>query len=210
LNDEELREVIGHFCQHFLRRPADADLTDALAKLPVPEVLAILAQSAEHRAKVGEMYGDLTRLPPARAVFFHIPKTGGTTVAGILQRLYPLFIVSPQLQGVVAEDSRWTVVCGHFHRFEDLQLLRDLDERRKVTILREPVSWVTSLYKYWRHDIPPGHVAYDVPSVGKARELPFSEFIRSIENQEICQSALAGYAGDKSSRDALSTSTSSE
>jgi hypothetical protein len=204
LQYETSREVIGDLCQHFLRRPADPDLMNALAKLPVPEILAILAQSTEHRAHLESVYGDLPPDPPARTVFFHIAKTGGTTIAGILHRIYPLFIVSPQLQGVVPADSRWTVVCGHFDRFEDLQMLHDLDERRKITIIREPVSWVTSLYKYWRHDIPPGHIAYDVPSVGRARELPFSEFIRSVEDIENGQSFLAGYAGDKSARDALS------
>jgi hypothetical protein len=59
---------------------------EALSRLPVPEILAALGQSSEHRAHLYAMYGELPQKPPALTVFFHIAKTGGTTIAGILNR----------------------------------------------------------------------------------------------------------------------------
>ena len=133
----------------------------------------LMAQSLPTRA-------DMVMIP--KALFDHIPKTGGVAFGEALYTALPSGMVSPR-QGIGGDptseglDSRWRVVRGHFgnlyaHRLEDYA------ERLKITIIREPVARFISEYTYWRWNIADDRPEASIEYVQAAKTQPFSSFIR--------------------------------
>ena len=103
---------------------------------------------------------------PSRClVFIHLPRTGGTTLERVLERKYRSRVISAETLweplSSVAElpdevKERALVVQGHLHHGVHDYLPRDCDY---ITILREPVARVVSMYrfirgnpKHWLHE----------------------------------------------------------
>lgn len=97
---------------------------------------------------------DLTNTADMRPVFFmHIPKTGGISLTSFLQRSFAPCLICPQpLDGrawdySAEEVARYRLFAGHF----DADFIDLIDPNGfKLTILRNPLSRVTSTYDFWR------------------------------------------------------------
>lgn len=101
-------------------------------------------------------------------VFYHMPKSGGTSIGGILRRNYaPEAIVEcgPDTHAFVAEMAAWPperlaairLLQGHFPFGLHKLLPRPA---RCFTLLRDPVERVISYYYHARRD--PGHYLYQL------------------------------------------------
>ena len=101
-------------------------------------------------------------------VFYHMPKSGGTSLSGILRRNYaPEAIVEcgPDTHAFVAEMATWPperlaairLLQGHFPFGLHTMLPRPA---RCFTLLRDPVERVISYYYHARRD--PGHYLHQL------------------------------------------------
>ena len=116
---------------------------------------------------------------PDRLLFIHIPKTAGTTLRNIIQRIYP----PEQICGIYSdprflseeafeflpeeEKDRYRVFIGHV----GVDLLRQLPASlpiRCMTVLRDPVARVRSEYNHLMN------------GVMKDKELSFSDWKKSL------------------------------
>jgi hypothetical protein len=110
---------------------------------------------------------------PVRLVFLHIPKTGGTTLAGILRReygssgvreLYETPLPSQEeLSGAGLVDAR--VIIGHLYFGVHRRLPGPTSY---ITMLRNPVDRVLSHYRYVRRS--PGHYLHQEARARTLRE----------------------------------------
>lgn len=91
-----------------------------------------------------------------KIVFIHIPKTAGTTLHEILVKQFPPEQVCPErfngLAGYACADlARWRLFSGHFD-FTNAQLIPG--QKLFVTVLRDPVKRLNSLYYFQRAHHP--------------------------------------------------------
>jgi hypothetical protein len=134
-----------------------------------------------HPAVVAE-----TRLESQKMyIFNHIPKTGGTTMYRIIERLIGSDRLSPHFS--INEDmqydpstfnfDKYSVIFGHMGAVWN----EVLGPRRKwMTILRDPVDRVVSQYYYWRNCNPESsHLTY----IHAAQTHPLAEFVRLREEK---------------------------
>jgi len=174
----------------------DGELFSFLEAESLSRFIAVLRNEPEHRVIMQSLYEAGTpRTPPKKVLLDHVPKTGGLLIYSILRYLYPLHVVTPHRDVWSAAEppteeysSTWAIVAGHIGR-QHHYLIPDRDERLRCTVVRDPVSWVRSVYSYWRHVIVAGSPDFELPLVSKARLLSFSEFIRDPE----CQGALVNF-----------------
>jgi hypothetical protein len=103
----------------------------------------------------------LLRRPPPTVLFLHVPKTAGTSFRSALASaiapgkrvwIYPpedmVGALTPSMLGELSDSDkrRLRLVMGHFH----FGLHRSLPQRSHyVTMVREPVARVASLYKHY-------------------------------------------------------------
>lgn len=95
--------------------------------------------------------------PSSEIHFWHIPKTAGTSVAGMIRRAYPASECIPahtarELLAMTAADiPSYRCFTGHF-----FSLLEPLVGRRlpTVTILRDPVEQTLSLLRHCQRYVP--------------------------------------------------------
>ena len=97
----------------------------------------------------------LVRMARACVVFVHVPKTGGTSLGGVLRRQYrPTNTIHfssldkplNEFEGIpYGERVRANLVWGHMHFGVDRWLPQPTEY---VTVLRDPVARVWSLYNY--------------------------------------------------------------
>jgi hypothetical protein len=131
-------------------------------------------------------------------IFNHIPKTGGTTMYRILERLIGSDRLSPHFS--MNEDTeypltlagtydRYLVIFGHLSAAStDV-----LGPRRKwLTILRDPVDRVISQYYFWRNCVPSSpHLDYvyeaQTLSLEKFCRLRTTNFLQGNENLQTWQ-----------------------
>jgi hypothetical protein len=87
--------------------------------------------------------------PESPLIFIHIPKTGGMSFAALLRDQFRFLDICDVYHGDVhkLQHSRARAILGHISR-------RDLEHFRRqgkiVTVLRNPIERVLSLYNYWR------------------------------------------------------------
>ena len=142
-------------------------------------------------------------------VFLHVPKTAGTSFIELLSRNFaagevlrvtdihrPVSEIAGDIDVALAEGKR--LICGHFPYAAVAHLHGEVDI---VTMLRDPVARIVSLYKFWRSR-EPGSAGGSASEFACriARALPFEEFVAcahplivSATSDETCK-ALVGHA----------------
>jgi len=108
--------------------------------------------------------------PKHNLAFLHIHKIGGTSFRDFLQRAIPDMQDMPELP-----EPHYTV-----QEFFSALKGRGLDPSTShvLTIIRNPLAHIVSIYHYWRGpEISPE--LYPDPPVSLARELSFPDFIRA-------------------------------
>lgn len=123
------------------------------------------------------MPGSTSETSDDAVVFLHIPKTGGTSLHGLLLHGFSNDEVCPErfnaLESVV-DIGRFRFFSGHFDRASLDSIPRT---KRIVTLLRDPRARLLSLYYFWRaHEPVPGSSVVDGPSL--ARDLSLLDFLR--------------------------------
>lgn len=91
-------------------------------------------------------------------VSIHVPKTAGTAFANLLKTNYGAehVFTDYDLKSNREVGPETRVVHGHFRAS---RLLERYPEARQITWLRHPVSWMISLYYFWKHNPPTPGVA---------------------------------------------------
>jgi len=117
---------------------------------------------------------------PEAYLFDHIPRTGGSYFAEILEQLvgstsenidcaadYPTTHAAD-----IQRLDQFQVVVGHM-RLDTVKAFRLLRPRRLISLVRDPLSQIESHYTFWRYNI-----TEDIPHCNLAKQLSFGEFIR--------------------------------
>jgi hypothetical protein len=119
-------------------------------------------------------------------IFFHIPKTGGTTLDYLTAKNYRIDYVyqvnapafDQHVAGVYKNNQMFRVLMGHYELNDYFYQLFDRPKMVQFTMLREPVSRVISYYDYLRTS--PNHPKYNI-----AKDLSLEEFVIHPEIDEM-------------------------
>ncbi len=111
-------------------------------------------------------------------IFFHIPKTGGTTLDYITAKNYRIDYVyqvngpafDRHVAGIFKNNQMFRTLMGHYELNEYFYQLFDRAKIAQFTMIREPVSRVISYYDYLRTS--ENHPKYRI-----AKDLTLEEFI---------------------------------
>lgn len=109
------------------------------------------AGAAERTPILADPTGPQAAAPP-RLVFMHIPKTGGTSLHHLLQPAFTAEETCPTRFAELyrysdAELGRWRFFSGHF-RMDEIR--RIPPPAYRMTLLRDPVERIVSLWRFWR------------------------------------------------------------
>jgi hypothetical protein len=119
-------------------------------------------------------------------VFFHIPKTGGTTLDYITAKNYRIDYVyqvnAPALDqhvaGIMKNNKMFRTLMGHYELNDVYYQLFDRPKMAQFTMIREPVSRIISYYDYLRSS--ENHPKYDL-----AKDMSLEEFIEHPQIDEM-------------------------
>jgi hypothetical protein len=126
-----------------------------------------------------------------RLYFWHIPKTGGTSLAEMLRSHFrPLEVCSGIHLGELYRMSNYRLrsfrfISGHFGPLVP-QLLSDV-QLSTATVIREPVSQIASHYMHWRDWADP-----TAPLGRFARDVSFDEWCRAEATRATWSNPQAG------------------
>lgn len=128
-----------------------------------------------------------------KLVFFHIPKTGGTTLHEALGANFPAERIFPgRFSGVKEEIARvgsdFDFFSGHYH----LGDIASIPGPTYVfTVFRDPRERLLSLYYFWRRHSPEFIEQHGLAGPRTARRLPLLEFLREPSIEETFRNAIA-------------------
>lgn len=119
-------------------------------------------------------------------VFFHIPKTGGTTLDYITAKNYRIDYVyqvnapafDEHVAGIFKNNKMFRTIMGHYELNDYFYQLFDRRKMAQFTMLREPVSRVISYYDYLRSS--ENHPKYEL-----AKDMSLDEFVEHSEIDEM-------------------------
>ncbi|MFC3194872.1 sulfotransferase family 2 domain-containing protein [Marinicella sediminis] len=119
-------------------------------------------------------------------IFFHIPKTGGTTLDYITAKNYRIDYVyqvnAPALDqhiaGVFKNNQMFRTLMGHYELNDVYYQLFDRQKMAQFTMIREPVSRIISYYDYLRSS--ENHPKYEL-----AKDMSLEEFIEHPQIDEM-------------------------
>ncbi|WP_395377337.1 sulfotransferase family 2 domain-containing protein [Marinicella sp. W31] len=119
-------------------------------------------------------------------VFFHIPKTGGTTLDYLTAKNYRIDYVyqvnapamDEHITGLFKNQKMFRTLMGHYELNDYFYQLLDRKKMAHFTMLREPVSRVISYYDYLRTS--ENHPKHDI-----AKDMSLEEFIQHPEIDEM-------------------------
>jgi hypothetical protein len=119
-------------------------------------------------------------------VFFHIPKTGGTTLDYITAKNYRIDYVyqvngpafDKHVAGIFKNDNMFRTIMGHYELNDYYHQLFDRRLMAQFTMLREPVSRVISYYDYLR-------TSENHPKYHLAKGMSLEEFIEHPQIDEM-------------------------
>ncbi len=120
---------------------------------------------------------------PPRLVFIHHARTGGTTLHEAWSAAFPPDAICPERfarlhEYAPAALAPYRFFSGHF-RFDQMWMIPH--PRIIVTVLRDPVERVLSLYHYWRRFRPDFIERHGLTGPRLARERGLLSFLRSTE-----------------------------
>jgi hypothetical protein len=145
----------------------DATVSDALAlkSATMPPLNIEVSTSSEALAPTPEL----------ALVFLHLPKTGGTTLRHYFAAHFTPEEICPErhtnLRDYSVDELRqWRFFSGHFNADEIRRIPRPLFV---VTVLRDPIERLLSLYYYWKR-----HTDEFVDQLG-------ADFLRIIKEQSL-------------------------
>ena len=118
--------------------------------------------------------------PTDQYLFDHIPRTGGSYFASILEELIGSasenIDCAPDFPDRHPEEmlrlDRCQIIVGHL-RLDTVKAFRKIRPRRLISLVREPADQIASTYSFWRFNI-----TEDLPHCNLAKTLTFGEFIR--------------------------------
>lgn len=123
--------------------------------------------------------------------FFHLPKAGGTSLKGAIERALPRARVCPVFANDIGEHRRlagdyaayrgYDVYCGHYGRdvYDSV-----VQHHQCTTNFRHPVTRLVSLYNYFRYVVPLQELQIGEPALQPikfARQASFHEFVASAD-----------------------------
>jgi len=119
-------------------------------------------------------------------VFFHIPKTGGTTLDYITAKNYRIDYVyqvngpafDQHVAGIFKNEKMFRTLMGHYELNDYYHQLFDRRLMAQFTMLREPVSRVISYYDYLR-------TSENHPKYHLAKEMSLEQFIAHPQIDEM-------------------------
>ncbi|MEX1375903.1 MAG: sulfotransferase family 2 domain-containing protein [Eubacteriales bacterium] len=118
-----------------------------------------------------------------KVLFFHIPKTAGTSIFEALRHVYGEKNVK-QIENELAIDEKsadyykdFDVLGGHFLCFSHAEIF--LKDRYSFIMLRDPVDRFLSQYYYYKYSVPDAEVN---ESVKAAKKYDIDEFVSYREN----------------------------
>ena len=131
-------------------------------------------------------------------VFLHIQKCAGNALLDLLQAHIPprrclkahlLHPGAPELRKPV---SAYGLIAGH-NTYEDIQAL-GVENPQWITLLRDPVARVVSLYDFWRSHHPDYIEAHDLKGPRLARAMDLADFL-DCEDPVVRTNVCNGQAG---------------
>jgi Sulfotransferase family len=155
------QESIRWACRLLLLREPESE-NEIQSYLQCPDVRSLqraLLASPEFRSlqRAAVNNEQVVTNPDVPCTFFmHIPKTGGTTLHGLLASHYPESQICPERHNhltnlTIGELSTFRLFSGHFD-WSSINLI-PAQSRRIVTILRDPARRLLSMYRFLRaHD----------------------------------------------------------
>ena len=94
--------------------------------------------------------------PSRKFLFDHLPKTGGTAFRIVLESIFGTENVSPWVSGrselwAAQRFADYAVITGHFH--SPIPGVGTVNDRARITLLRDPIDRLVSQYYYYRNDV---------------------------------------------------------
>ncbi len=126
-----------------------------------------------------------------RICFIHIPKTAGTSMTSVITQSFSPAEICPgrtmlDYKNKTAQElEQYQLYKGHIYYEFAIQNLPA--NTKYITVLREPIERVVSLYKFWRSHPPHFFEDPGIPDIIKhgprmAKDLNFLNFIKSEDN----------------------------